>query len=376
MEVKKKTFLDNFRQLKKLGNPKKQRKKEESKPGRMLAHRRSISVPNLTLVPGGAFSLANAPEPIYFGLSPGDLRDGPMDSEDRVNPPPEALYAQVQKRGKEEVPRFTFDPIPAPRSVFSSTPVFLPKPESEERRRLYSEGNPANRVPMDSISAALVRANSQGEQVSVPRRSPPCEQKQPSDRGTPPAAKRAPTDRMFLTLDGLGTPQESADGTSLDSACGTPSEERVNLPWTTDSEDLDRDLCSPLFIKDLSTEEVLLEQFQAEEAAEDAEGITAGTEVQTPQVLQRYVLNIDLKQGRNLVASNKRSGTSDPYVKFKLDNKQFYKSKVVYKSLNPRWNESFSYPLRDIEHTLDVRVGHVFMDGSSPHNMSVMSFSQ
>uniref|UniRef100_H3DPI3 Multiple C2 domains, transmembrane 2a n=1 Tax=Tetraodon nigroviridis TaxID=99883 RepID=H3DPI3_TETNG len=69
-----------------------------------------------------------------------------------------------------------------------------------------------------------------------------------------------------------------------------------------------------------------------------------------------YVLNIDLKQGRNLVASNKRSGTSDPYVKFKLDNKQFYKSKVVYKSLNPRWNESFSYPLRDIEHTLDVRV--------------------
>lgn len=70
------------------------------------------------------------------------------------------------------------------------------------------------------------------------------------------------------------------------------------------------------------------------------------------------------------------SGTSDPYVKFKLDNKQFYKSKVVYKSLNPRWNESFSYPLRDIEHTLDVRVGHVFMDGSSPHNMSVMSFSQ
>lgn len=58
-------------------------------------------------------------------------------------------------------------------------------------------------------------------------------------------------------------------------------------------------------------------------------------------------------------------GTSDPYVKFKLDGKQFYKSKVVYKSLNPRWNESFSYRLRDIEHSLDVRVGHVFMDGAS-----------
>lgn len=37
------------------------------------------------------------------------------------------------------------------------------------------------------------------------------------------------------------------------------------------------------------------------------QGITAGVD-QTPPVLQRYVLNINLKQGRNLVASNKRSG--------------------------------------------------------------------
>ncbi|TNN00916.1 hypothetical protein fugu_012162 [Takifugu bimaculatus] len=144
----------------------------------------------------------------------------------------------------------------------------------------------------------------------------------------------------------------------------------------TDSEDLDRDLCSPLFMKDLSAEEARPEQLQAEEAAEDLEmsseqlelycesvidplensGSAAGVEVQAPQTFQRYVLNINLKQGRNLAVNNKRSGTSDPYVKFKLDGKQFYKSKVVYKSLNPRWNESLSYPLRDIEHTLDVRV--------------------
>uniref|UniRef100_A0A3Q1CBC9 C2 domain-containing protein n=1 Tax=Amphiprion ocellaris TaxID=80972 RepID=A0A3Q1CBC9_AMPOC len=56
--------------------------------------------------------------------------------------------------------------------------------------------------------------------------------------------------------------------------------------------------------------------------------------------------------------------TSDPYVKFKLEGKQFYKSKVVYKSLNPRWNESFSHPLRDREHVVDVRVG-IFMGSSS-----------
>lgn len=61
-------------------------------------------------------------------------------------------------------------------------------------------------------------------------------------------------------------------------------------------------------------------------------------------------------------------------MKFKLDGKQFYKSKVVYKSLNPRWNESLSYSLRDIEHTLDVRVGRLLMDGDSIRNVCVAAF--
>uniref|UniRef100_A0A3B4UEF1 Multiple C2 and transmembrane domain containing 2 n=1 Tax=Seriola dumerili TaxID=41447 RepID=A0A3B4UEF1_SERDU len=78
--------------------------------------------------------------------------------------------------------------------------------------------------------------------------------------------------------------------------------------------------------------------------------LTAGPEAQVPLPFQRYLLNINLKQGRNLVIRDKRSGTSDPYVKFKLEGKQFYKSKVVYKNLNPQWNESFSHPLRDREH--------------------------
>lgn len=327
MEGKKKNFLENLRQLRKLGHAKKQHKKGEVKQDRKLAHRRSISVPNLTLVPGEAFSLADAPEALCYGLSPGvsasdsiagcchtdgrqasdrqgdavsetglrvhtfhtdgvlnrtsapvgalvqdqDFKDRWMDSEDKVRPLPGALYAQVQKRVKEEVPAFTFDPIPTPRSVFLSTPIFSPKPEREERGRPCSEDTPANRVAMDSVSAALVRNNSQADQVNLPKRSSSCELKQPSEKGTPPVMKKAPTDRLFLNLDSLGTPPESADGTSLDSACGSPSEERVNLPWTTDSEDLDRDLCSPLFMKDLSGEDALLEQLQAEEAAEDIE---------------------------------------------------------------------------------------------------------
>lgn len=50
------------------------------------------------------------------------------------------------------------------------------------------------------------------------------------------------------------------------------------------------------------------------------------------------------------------SGTSDPYVKFKLDGKTFYKSKVVYKDLNPIWNETFSLPVKDLNQKMYIKV--------------------
>ncbi|XP_030620886.1 multiple C2 and transmembrane domain-containing protein 2 [Chanos chanos] len=68
-----------------------------------------------------------------------------------------------------------------------------------------------------------------------------------------------------------------------------------------------------------------------------------------------YLLTINLKEGRGLVIRD-RCGTSDPYVKFKLDGKTLYKSRVVYKNLNPTWNESFTYPLKDPDHVLYVKV--------------------
>ncbi|KAI7814161.1 multiple C2 and transmembrane domain-containing protein 2 isoform X2 [Triplophysa rosa] len=68
-----------------------------------------------------------------------------------------------------------------------------------------------------------------------------------------------------------------------------------------------------------------------------------------------YLLTICLKEGRGLVIRD-RCGTSDPYVKFKLDGKTFYKSKVVYKNLNPVWNESFSFPVRKLDQKLFIKV--------------------
>ena len=42
-----------------------------------------------------------------------------------------------------------------------------------------------------------------------------------------------------------------------------------------------------------------------------------------------------------------KSGTSDPYVKFKAGGRLLYKSKTVHKDLNPIWDEIFIVPIED-----------------------------
>jgi len=50
------------------------------------------------------------------------------------------------------------------------------------------------------------------------------------------------------------------------------------------------------------------------------------------------------------------SGTSDPYVKFKVDGKTCYRSRTVMRNLNPKWDEKFTLMLNDLSTTIDVRV--------------------
>ncbi|XP_050521160.1 multiple C2 and transmembrane domain-containing protein [Daktulosphaira vitifoliae] len=57
-----------------------------------------------------------------------------------------------------------------------------------------------------------------------------------------------------------------------------------------------------------------------------------------------FQLKIHLKKGKDLIARDK-NGLSDPYVKFKANGRLIYKSKIVYKSLNPSWDETFTYLL-------------------------------
>ncbi|XP_041651749.1 multiple C2 and transmembrane domain-containing protein 2 [Cheilinus undulatus] len=429
MDVKKKNFLENLRLKTKFGNMKKPGKKALAKQGRRLAHRRSISVPDLRFVPGEALSTEQAlvstvSDAIFFGISPGLsdtdsvasglTSDGPIFMDKPSDPVPEprpkvprdhttaalyrssapvtlyeefgnelnlssenkatdCLYAQVDKKAKGNASKFTFDPIPAPRSAFIGGNFLSPKPDKVDKGSLPGDETSSDRVLSSSVAAVLARASSLGEQANpyIEKKTVSFEPKRPSsEKGTPPTSRD-----KALVLDTLDTPVESADGTSLDSACGTPNEEAVIMPWTTDYEEIEREPFSPLFTKQFSLEEAMLEDAQSEDAQEEIElssepcdffdenlqdplenSVPAGPEVQTPAPFQRYLLNINLKQGRNLVIRDKRSGTSDPYVKFKLEGKQLYKSKVIYKNLNPRWNESFSYPLRDREHIVDVRV--------------------
>ena len=64
-------------------------------------------------------------------------------------------------------------------------------------------------------------------------------------------------------------------------------------------------------------------------------------------------------------------GTSDPYVKFKLEGKTFYKSRVIYKNLNPVWNESFVLPIKELEQVLHVNVSLLPPAGGTPVRQSM-----
>lgn len=68
-----------------------------------------------------------------------------------------------------------------------------------------------------------------------------------------------------------------------------------------------------------------------------------------------FQLKVHLKSGQNLIAKDK-SGTSDPYVKFKYGGKLLYKSKTIYRDLNPTWDEVFTLPIEDPFNLVHIKV--------------------
>ncbi|XP_032372475.1 multiple C2 and transmembrane domain-containing protein 1 isoform X4 [Etheostoma spectabile] len=68
-----------------------------------------------------------------------------------------------------------------------------------------------------------------------------------------------------------------------------------------------------------------------------------------------YQLDIVLKKGINL-AIRDRTGTSDPYVKFKVAGKEVFRSKTIHKNLNPVWDERVSLLVETLKDPLYVKV--------------------
>ncbi|XP_053209513.1 multiple C2 and transmembrane domain-containing protein-like isoform X2 [Panonychus citri] len=68
-----------------------------------------------------------------------------------------------------------------------------------------------------------------------------------------------------------------------------------------------------------------------------------------------YQLEVHLQSANNLLAKDS-CGTSDPYVKFKIGNKQLYKSRIIPKNLNPIWDEYTVLAIDDVFQPLMIKV--------------------
>ncbi|KAK3548644.1 hypothetical protein QTP70_015932 [Hemibagrus guttatus] len=149
-----------------------------------------------------------------------------------------------------------------------------------------------------------------------------------------------------------------------ESACSTPSEDRSYI-WPSEHE---LTVLEPITPR--STEMFIIgsaeDKNEVTNETNDYDTNFSGREIKSSGLSSEaqftpsgqklhYLLTINLKEGRNLAIKD-RSGTSDPYVKFQINGKTVYKSKVAYKNLNPAWNECFSIPIRDLEQNIYVKV--------------------
>ncbi|XP_076101854.1 multiple C2 and transmembrane domain-containing protein 1-like isoform X7 [Mytilus galloprovincialis] len=144
----------------------------------------------------------------------------------------------------------------------------------------------------------------------------------------------------FDTLSVGSTGHMSDDGRSMDSQ---------------DSRDsLDR-LCVPVQYSDSGILDSSQESLLSTDRDDDLSEIGLRQRKHSMQHHACYDLEIILKEGRDLVIRDS-SGTSDPYVKFKLGNKMLHKSKTVYKNLNPQWNETFHLLIEDLFQPVQLQV--------------------
>ena len=104
-----------------------------------------------------------------------------------------------------------------------------------------------------------------------------------------------------------------------------------------------------------SVEEQQQQQPPEPESFHSTEDLTGLTSPAPAGETNLYCLVLHLKAGHDLSIKDS-CGTSDPYVKFFHDGKMVYKSKTVYKDLNPFWDEKFEMIIEDVSVPLDIKV--------------------
>ncbi|KAL1274732.1 hypothetical protein QQF64_027546, partial [Cirrhinus molitorella] len=69
-----------------------------------------------------------------------------------------------------------------------------------------------------------------------------------------------------------------------------------------------------------------------------------------------HQINASLSRNKNLCIFVVFTGTSDPYVKFKIAGKEVFRSKTIHKNLNPVWEEKVSLLVESLREPLYVKV--------------------
>ncbi|ORX90809.1 C2 calcium-dependent membrane targeting, partial [Basidiobolus meristosporus CBS 931.73] len=67
------------------------------------------------------------------------------------------------------------------------------------------------------------------------------------------------------------------------------------------------------------------------------------------------ILTVTIVQAKDLVAADS-NGLSDPYVRVRSGRKALYKTKAIKKTLEPKWNETFTIPLNGTPMKLNFSV--------------------
>nr|CAD2187156.1 unnamed protein product [Meloidogyne enterolobii] len=72
-------------------------------------------------------------------------------------------------------------------------------------------------------------------------------------------------------------------------------------------------------------------------------------------VFVTFCLHIHLHEGLGLEVHD-TCGSSDPYIKCQYGGKTIYKSEIIFRELNPKWNEKFSFLIQDPTEIITFKV--------------------